>query len=281
MEEEKGQLFKRFVILVRHPIEQHRYVSPQPLEKQEILKIIQNPNFDRYYRYLKECMCGCPMEQKLEDIFDYGRVRLDALYFLRLHNFFDGHEDFLLDCFYNLIQKTGIENIPGQSEKIDRLISYMWDWLDDKSILDYRHHQYFTSILHSILYGHHTNKQIVLVERFLDLWDKYYPDEPLPEAEDWTPVIPGEDPQTIEFLLTIEVMPVQLERVLKRPAYTSAHLVWNHYNHKKGSLEPLQDYLKEKLELYDRHKDEYIRCVYMLHQLGGMPLDWTDLDQAS
>jgi len=164
-----------------------------------------------------------------------------------------------------LIQKTGIGSIEGQAEKVIALIDYMWNWLDEKSILDYRHPEYGGSMLHSILYGFHSEQIGMLVNRFIDLWDSYYLERPLPEIQGDE----GEDPQTIEYLLAYEILPDQLERVLRRPGYTSGHLKWLYHDYHHGLIGTKTKLVYER----DRWRNTYDVCIRMLEDMADMPSD--------
>lgn len=276
-EHQATELIKRFDELTQYPIKGEEYLPVEDFSLQmqeELMNVIKDPFFDRYHVYHTSCACGCGVTKDPQDNFKYASIRPEALDFLRNEGFYDGEEDFLMNSFYKLIQMTGVYNIEGQSEKIYFLIDYMWDWMcsiDEKLILDYVHPQYKTSMLHSILYGHHTEKMTKLTDRFLDLWDKHYPVWPLPEAENWCEPLEGEDPRTIEYLLTREVMTEQLDRVMSREAYTSDHLRWN-YNDWKAGLIGMKTFLVSLRSGYDDvWKNTYDDCIRMLEEKGGMP----------
>lgn len=250
-----------------------------PEMQEELMNLIRNPSFDKYHIYISSCSCGCGVSNNPQDSFEYASIRPEALDFLRNEGFYDGEEEFLMNAYYQLIQHTGVANLEGQGEKINILIDYMWDWMcsiDEKLILDYSHPDYNTSILHSILYGHNKDKIDELTDRFLDLWDKHYPDKPLPEAIQ-DDAVAGEDPQTIEYLLTREVMSDQLRRVMSREAYTSAHLRWT-YNEYDNGLIGMKTWLVSLRDDYkEGWRNTYDDCIRMLEEKGGMP---SEVDQS-
>lgn len=135
-----------------------------------------------------ETLCGCmdcdaPIYHSIYSAMQFARIRIDVFNYLIQKSHFnlstDEHRNFFLDIFSALLRFGGAENVIGMSYRIEKLAEQMWNWLSREiphELFSYRDKEnHNVGLIGSILCGHNYEFIENYMHRFLDFYEKLYP----------------------------------------------------------------------------------------------------------
>ena len=192
-----------------------------PLEKKRILDWVSHQSFsetfDALTSFKHECTNFCVTD-----------LRFDLIEFLREENILTivhwNNTINILDLLSNLFVELGMPY--NTTSRTKEYIDYFWDWveeLDPKALTDYRFNQSNRSLAHFIMRGFDRDLKLKYLENFINLWDKFYPDEEIPMDKSIIDEIDGEN---IYIMLIREFASDHLKQLFKRASYDVSKYKW-------------------------------------------------------
>jgi len=120
--------------------------------------------------------CGCKVKDSFWENVTYGCVKISVLKYLIEKKYIDfanvSMRRKLLETFADLLNKSGCENVKGQSARIHATTEFFFKILSENMLEEmrsYRGSSYGESLIHSAFYGHHFERKKGYVNRLIDL----------------------------------------------------------------------------------------------------------------
>jgi hypothetical protein len=206
----------------------HVYHDENPIQCEEILNIMNNPDFVNIINEMRsshhECI-GFTFTNMRFDVIELlrknGKIIIDKIMDINSVNFN------ALEILYSLFSEM-YQNFTFTQSALKH-IEYFWNWCEQenpKALLEFRN--YFTSktICHSILNCMNNKIKKVYYQKYMDLWYKHYYGQDLPYVSSPNETTDGE---TIMYLLIQNFMTEELKTLLSHETFKSYSYEWRIY----------------------------------------------------
>ncbi len=182
----------------------------------------------------------------------YSKINFDIIELLRGFNKIDILQNNKF-CVIDILCELFLEN----NNNINKYIDYFWSWVETSStpyaLIDYRTHN--KSLDKIILQCKNKDIRKEYFNKYLDIWDRYYPDQELPESPQPTETTDGEN---VFYLLAQNFMDQELIRVFSRASYDPKLYEWRKYDYNfdhEFMAVPLVSYLLQEFSYLRKEKD--------------------------
>jgi hypothetical protein len=134
----------------------------------------------------------------------------------------------------------------GFLERNTKYIEYVWNWIEEenpKALVNYVNHS--STLIHSIINSKNTQIKTIYFEKYVKLWDTYYPTREFVSIYVQNETVDG---LNVILALCRNFMSTELKYVFSRPNYNSKNYTWyqHHTNNNKTFTVPLISFLLEE-----------------------------------